>query len=1125
MDGNTISNDVTLAGESAKMMLANRYRIIRQLGQGGMGSVWLAEDTLLDNRQCAVKMLPSILVANKRAYKQLKAEALVSMRLIHPNIVTLRAFEENGGNPFLLMDYIDGITLDEYLSEKGCLTEDETIKLLKPVAEALDYAHAEGVVHRDVKPANIMIRKDGCPFVLDFGIAREIQETMTRVTGKLSSGTLLYMSPEQLNGDSPKPTQDVYSFSAMVYECLSGRPPFWRGGIEDQIKTKLPEHLPAEIGIADSVMQGLSKVPESRPRCCKQVLLRAAEKGAARAAASGAKRCADPLTVKASDSAVGKHFRRAQVAIAVIIAVAVGVGLFCWDGFTSGAEETDARRRRAELERLYQQVCAVSGEFGFDRLKGEAGNAVGAVDGYLVHERWIGANEQCIKAEAELKRILAADVDRKLALNKLSLAKKEKENAERLSASSLVFEQWHRAVNVFESGMKEMQQMAFSKASVSFSEAARLFKLAVEAAVECTRRTQNAQIVADIAAKSKELQPRLTKIDDADGFKNKKDAAAEILKQAKSYREQSQIHLAALFFTNYVNECKRLLALDVERESVKNLKESAESAKSRADAAEVPKFMIAQWNKALRLMEEANRLCGDMNFTDAFVLYNQSKDLFEDCIRDVARVKKNVLEQQSYELKRRAKWPKEGREFVVKDPVILNLTMKWCPPGSFLMGSPESEQGRDCDEAQHHVTLTRGFWMGETEVTQDQWRQVMNGLTVLDQARRALRDETKYDFSGKLQTISESRGLTEHAPPELLCGDIKGNIPIYHVNWFEAMDFCRRLTEQERSAGRLPDGYAYRLPTEAEWEYACRAGNPGTLYNGHPLNIVGSMNAPALDDIAWYGGNSSLGFGIGRGIDTGDWEQKQYSGGLAFVREVKGKAPNAWGIYDMLGNVVEWCIDNGSGYRISGVSVDPVGRLGNYRYKATRGGAWSSFAKNVRPATRFRDLPQIRSWNIGFRVALAPVSEELKPLLDLPPDAAVSEKPGTPAKQQELGMKFKALLVPKPEAQQVSQRNDTGSGVRVLEAYEAPTVILRPFVIENGVKKYITATIDLLQIQKEVNVRNESNNFGGTDVVVRSVGGVSASMVTLCHKKMKKRIPVSFKPGRSVVCEVQFDGE
>ncbi len=266
----TINDAVTLGG--AEALLAGRYRVVKQLGQGGMGSVYLAEDTQLDDFRVAVKMLPAILVANKRALRQLKAEALVSMKLIHTNIVPLRGFEENNGNPFLVMDYVEGQTLDDLLAEREKLTEEETVRILSPVAAALDYAHTKGVVHRDVKPGNVMIAKDGTPYILDFGIAREIQETMTRVTGKLSSGTLMYMSPEQNNGDEPTPAQDVYSFAAMAYECLAGKPPFSRGNIEYQIMNTAPAPLPGGTQLVASVMSGLAKKPEDRPPTCSAVL-------------------------------------------------------------------------------------------------------------------------------------------------------------------------------------------------------------------------------------------------------------------------------------------------------------------------------------------------------------------------------------------------------------------------------------------------------------------------------------------------------------------------------------------------------------------------------------------------------------------------------------------------------------------------------------------------------------------------------------------------------------------------------------------------------------------------------------------------------------------------------------
>ncbi|MCR5414927.1 MAG: serine/threonine protein kinase [Kiritimatiellae bacterium] len=270
-------NDCETVSCGGKSIFAGRYRVVKPLGRGGMGSVWLVEDLKLDGKRFAVKTLPSVLVADKRAYAQVKREALVAMKLVHPNIVQVRAFEEDGsgGNPFLVMDYVDGRSLGDILAEKGKLSEQESERILGPVAEALDYAHSKGVVHRDVKPGNVMVGRDGTPYVLDFGIAREMRETMTRVTGKLSSGTLSYMSPEQLRGALPDPSQDVYSFAALAYECLSGRPPFCRGNIEYQIVNEKPEPLSRDFALGERVMAGLSKKASSRPGSCKAVLERA----------------------------------------------------------------------------------------------------------------------------------------------------------------------------------------------------------------------------------------------------------------------------------------------------------------------------------------------------------------------------------------------------------------------------------------------------------------------------------------------------------------------------------------------------------------------------------------------------------------------------------------------------------------------------------------------------------------------------------------------------------------------------------------------------------------------------------------------------------------------------------
>jgi len=147
------------AGED--VVLAGRYRIVRELGRGGMGVVYLAEDSQLDGRKVAIKMLPPVLARNTRAIAALKKEALLAMQLSHPHIVTLRAFEQTDEGAFLVLDYIEGQTLENILAERERLAEPEIVRIFRAIAEALDYAHGRKVVHRDVKPSNIILAADG----------------------------------------------------------------------------------------------------------------------------------------------------------------------------------------------------------------------------------------------------------------------------------------------------------------------------------------------------------------------------------------------------------------------------------------------------------------------------------------------------------------------------------------------------------------------------------------------------------------------------------------------------------------------------------------------------------------------------------------------------------------------------------------------------------------------------------------------------------------------------------------------------------------------------------------------------------------------------------------------------
>lgn len=291
------------------------------------------------------------------------------------------------------------------------------------------------------------------------------------------------------------------------------------------------------------------------------------------------------------------------------------------------------------------------------------------------------------------------------------------------------------------------------------------------------------------------------------------------------------------------------------------------------------------------------------------------------------------------------------------------MTFHWCPPGQFVMGSPASEPGRDAYEKQHPVRLTKGFWLGETEVTQEQWTAV-TGKTLRLQAQLMLDDNRLYPHGGKQITLREAMNAGE-GDLSKVCAATAPNIPIYYVSWDDAMGFCAKLTLQELKAGRLPAGCAYALPTEAEWEYACRAGTTTATYAG-AMTVLGENNAPVLNKIAWYGGNSGEGYN-GAGWATIGWPNQAFPNRLAGPRRVGQQQPNAWGLKDMLGNLYEWVFDFSSIYP-DGEAVDPRGPNTGSGHPY-RGGAWDHYAVQCRAAKSYEAVPTYRVNDLGFRVA------------------------------------------------------------------------------------------------------------------------------------------------------------
>jgi formylglycine-generating enzyme required for sulfatase activity len=237
-----------------------------------------------------------------------------------------------------------------------------------------------------------------------------------------------------------------------------------------------------------------------------------------------------------------------------------------------------------------------------------------------------------------------------------------------------------------------------------------------------------------------------------------------------------------------------------------------------------------------------------------------------------------------------------GGPFEPGESLSFGVGVRWIPAGRFTMGSPTAEEGRDSDESQHEVVLSRGFFLAETECTQEQWDRVMGS--------------NPSKFQGK-------------------------DRPVEQVNWGEAVEYCRKLTLKQRGEGVLPEGWEWRLPTEAEWEYAARAGTTGARHG-------------ELDAIAWHGGNA--------GSET---------------HGVRGKQANAWGLHDMMGNVWEWCGDWYGDYPTGSVT-DPTGPSSGSG-RVSRGGGWNFGAGGARSAGRIGFGPGGRDCDLGFRPALSAV--------------------------------------------------------------------------------------------------------------------------------------------------------
>jgi len=279
----------------------------------------------------------------------------------------------------------------------------------------------------------------------------------------------------------------------------------------------------------------------------------------------------------------------------------------------------------------------------------------------------------------------------------------------------------------------------------------------------------------------------------------------------------------------------------------------------------------------------------------------------------------------------------------------IELKMKLIQAGTFTMGSPKSEKHRRDDEVQHKVTISKPFYMGIHEVNQRQFYKLMMPKDYDYKAWQYKRGPIAHGAAFHFR--KRPRGIIFR--DDAVGGPMTDLNPMECITWNRAYEFCRKITEIERKAGRLPEGYVYRLPTEAEWEYACRAGTDG------PYNVdIDYTNIKNLKKFAFYGGAN---WWVSYTSKCGDH-----------------RLPNAWGLYDMHGNVYEWCHDWYGPYE-KGKATDPVGPAKG-KEKVVRGGCFYLNDDNahtfLRSACRFSLATDINFYAIvGMRLVLAPAIE------------------------------------------------------------------------------------------------------------------------------------------------------
>lgn len=847
--------------------IGGRYTLGALLGHGGMSAVYEAVQAPL-GRVVAVKLLKRAGGPERAAL--FEREAAIVSRLRHPNNVTLYDYGiAEDGEGFLVMERLSGHSLALELAVSGPLPAAQAVAIAADVCAALSEAHGLGVVHRDLKPGNLMLDRVGDEErvkVIDYGVAIESRggegEEGEETVSEVMFGTPTYSSPEQVMGLGLDGRSDLYSLGVVLFEMLTGRVPFCGEPVLvliDHVRTAPPrvealvEGLPGAL--CELVGRLLAKQPGERPASAEAARLELLSIGASLGAAVPVARAGEVLIAQA---------RRRIEALRAAGAPAAAV---------QGALDALIRARRVQRAgRHLEAGLCVGGRYTLEVMLGRGGFAT----------VWAAHDELC---------------DRRVTLKVLHAQwGDDRTRRERFFRGARLMGQLRHpaVVRVLEA---EGEADGWFFYVLEYIEGSDLAQAVVDGRVTGTSGVLSLRPVAAALAEAH-----------GQGVVHRDVKPSNILVDREGQARITDFDLVRAADTTGGT---RTGALGTFLYAAPELLASAKDAGPAADeyglamtlmyvlhGGELPPWVVRRPEAVIRALPCGAALKRALARGIAFNASERFGDVarFADAV--AAAVRTDELRAGP---RATAVMPVTGGQAAVAAETVARPALVRVPPGDFVMGSGAGEGVTPFEQPAHPVRVSRGFLMAATPVTRAQWAAVTGG-------------------GG---------------------GDA---VPARGVSWFDAVGYCNALSVLE---GRAPvyrvegrsvtwgEGDGYRLPTEAEWEWACRGGTSTRYWSGD--------DEADLERVAWYAGNS-----------------------LGEPRPVGLKPANVYGLHDMHGNVFEWCYDRLGRYP-EGMRIDPRGPEEGEERVIRGGSAWND-AGFARVTYRIWRAPAARFPSLGFRV-------------------------------------------------------------------------------------------------------------------------------------------------------------